>query len=162
MVSGKSYNALKERTNSYNLVVREQWLENPKWKIIILDDNSINRNIFDKLKDYLLNSKAVFIPYLGKNDHPAKIENVEEIELEKIDFNGKIKSLFINKNFLLNSFPPRNEIGFLFKEVSPIKLKEKYHFYEYETLAYTNYKMDISSNENLIIYSRNEKNYFFF
>ncbi len=145
-----------------NLIVREQWLESPKWKIIILDDNSIEREIFDKLEDYLLNSKTVFIPYLGKNDHPAKIDKVEKVKLEKIEFNGKIDSLFINKNFLLNSFPPRNEIGFLFKEVSPIKLKEKYHFYEYETLAYTNYKMNINSDESLIIYSKDSKNYFFF
>lgn len=78
-----------------NLVVREQWLENPAWQIMILDDNS---EMFQKISDYLLNGKAVFIPYLGKNDHFAKIEPKSE-PITLSDINGNfIDSLFI-KNF---------------------------------------------------------------
>jgi len=130
-----------------NLIVREQWLESPIWKIIILDDNSIEREVFDKLEDYLLNSKAVFIPYLGKNDHPAKIDNVEIVELDEIENYKKIEkyidSLFskdgLNDNF--NGFEKEGEFPFFFQEVSPIKLKEKYHFYEYESLVFTNLEL---------------------
>ena len=43
-----------------NLVVREQWLENPCWYIYILDDGSQEYN---KLKEFLLEGKAFYIPY---------------------------------------------------------------------------------------------------
>ncbi len=144
-----------------NLIIREQWLENPKWEILLLDDNSIDRTLFDKLKDYLRNYKTEFIPYLGKNDHPAKISKKQIINLKQNDFNGKITSLFVNKDFILSSFPPRDEEGFLHKEVAPIRLKEKYHFYEYEMLAYTNFKMELLNPEQKV-FSFENKNYFFF
>ena len=145
-----------------NLIVREQWLESPKWRILILDNNSIETKLFEKLKDYLINSKTEFIPYLGKNDHPAKIENVEIINLKKIDFNGKISSLFVNNNFILSSFPPINERGFLHKEISPIRLKEKLHIYEYETLSFSNYQMKpLNSDVTDMIFSSHNENYYF-
>jgi len=78
-----------------NLIVREQWLENPRWQILILDDNCVEREIFSKLKDFLINSKTEFIPYLGKNDHPAKIEDAKIISMEEVngDFAGIKASL---------------------------------------------------------------------
>ncbi len=145
-----------------NLIVREQWLEEPKWKILLLDDNSIEKKLFEQLEDYLLHSKTEFIPYLGKNDHPARIKQTETVNLEKVDFNGRLSSLFVNKDFILGSFPPRNERGFFHKEVSPVRLKEKLHIYEYETLAYTNFKMAPVTNEvKDMIYSTETQNYFF-
>lgn len=145
-----------------NLIVREQWLEEPKWKIFLLDDNAIDKKLFEKLEDYLLNSKTEFIPYLGKNDHPAKIEKADIIKLNKANFNGKLSSLFINNKFIISSFPPRNERGFFHKEVAPVRLKEKLHIYEYETLAYTNFKME-PANEGVtdMIFSTQTENYFF-
>ena len=151
-----------------NLIVREQWLENPRWQILLLDDNSIEKELFEKLEDYLLNSKTEYIPYLGKNDHPAKVENVKLIEnLEKVDlktkqFDGKFNSLFFNNNFILSSFPPRGEAKYLHKEVAPISLKEKLHIYDYETLACTNFKMEPVENEINMIYTAGGENYFFF
>ena len=68
MVSGNSEKAIKERADTYILNIREQWLENPAWQILILDDGS---EVYQKLKEYLLLGKAAFIPYLGKNDHPT-------------------------------------------------------------------------------------------
>lgn len=144
-----------------NLIVREQWLEEPKWQILLLDDNSIEKKLFEKLENYLLYSKTEFIPYLGKNDHPAKIEKVENFNLNSGDFNGKIASLFVNKDFILSSFPPRSEQGYLYKEVSPIRFKEKLHIYEYETLVYTNFKMELIKNVANKIFSTENKNYFF-
>ncbi len=145
-----------------NLIVREQWLEEPKWKIILLDDNSIEKKHFEKLEDYLLNSKTEFIPYLGKNDHPAKIENVSIINLVKDNFNGKLSSLFFNNKFILSSFPPRNEQGFFHKEISPVGLKETLHIYEYEPVAFTNFKMEPEEkNITDMIFSIENENYFF-
>jgi CRISPR-associated protein Cas5h len=163
MVSGKKKEALKERKNSSNLIIREQWLENPKWQILLLDDDSIDKNLFDKLKDYLLNSKTEFIPYLGKNDHPAKIQSIKVIQLEKIEnqFYNKISSLFIKDRFELSVYPPRGEMLFLHKEFLPVTLKEKYHLYELIPFVYTNSKATSKSDLNLIL-SYNNENYFFF
>ena len=123
-----------------NLIVREQWLENPAWQIIILDDESQE---YKKLKDYLLNKKTVYIPYLGKNDHPATISDVKIIELDKTlkSYNGEyyIDSLYIKPE----SFGLHKEIDnypFLFQEVSPVRLNKEFHFYEYETLVFTNFE----------------------
>ena len=66
-----------------NLIVKEQWLENPKWDIYIIIDNKQAKVI----ADYILNKKAVYIPYLGKNDHFADIvdsEMFEENQIEKL------------------------------------------------------------------------------
>ena len=47
------------------MIVREQWLEDVSWDILILDDGS---DEFNALKTKLFNSELIFIPYLGKND----------------------------------------------------------------------------------------------
>jgi CRISPR-associated protein Cas5h len=138
-----------------NLIVREQWLESPKWRILIQDDESEE---FKKISDYLINKKSVFIPYLGKNDHFATISKVKIIELSKPTHNY-IDSLFI-KNFeeLNGFFAKEDEIPFLFKEVTPIRLQKEYHFYEYETLVFTNYEIEKLPKET---YCYDDKNYTF-
>jgi len=139
-----------------NLIVREQWLEEPKWQIIILDDGSKE---YELLKEYLLNGKAVYVPYLGKNDHPATIDEVKEIELETSIDRSKISSLFIEDAFEISKMPPRGELSYFFKEVSPMRLQKEHHFYEYENLIFTNHKVSQNSSKNL--FSFEEKNYFF-
>jgi len=139
-----------------NLIVREQWLEDPAWQIMILDDDTKE---YEKLKEYLTNKKSIFIPYLGKNDHPAKIDDVKEIKLEKYNDKVDISSLFIEDNFEISKIPPRGELAYFFKEISPMRLQKEHHFYEYEKLIFTNYKIIENNPQN--IYSDKEKNYFF-
>ena len=118
-----------------NLIVREQWLENPSWTIYLYNDGFVEQNIYQKLKEYLLQRKTVYIPYLGKNDHPATI--TEEIDLQetKLDY---IDSIFI-ENIAIDDFESVDELAYLVKEIQPIKLQEEYNFYEYESFIYTNY-----------------------
>lgn len=120
-----------------NLIVREQWLENPSWTIYLYNDEVIDKKIYHRLREYLLKRKTVYIPYLGKNDHPATITEVEEIELkkEKLDY---LDSIFL-ENIEINDFDSVDELPYLVKEIQPIKLQEQYNFYEYETFIYTNY-----------------------
>jgi len=139
-----------------NLIVREQWLENPKWKIMLLEDKS---EVYEALKAFLLNKKSVFVPYLGKNDHPATIDEVKEIELSSYIDGNKISSLFIENRCEISNMPPRGELSYLFKEVSPMRLQEEYHFYEYENLIFTNHKIVKNSSNNS--YSFEQENYFF-
>ena len=120
-----------------NLIVREQWLENPSWTIYLYNDGFVEQNIYQKLKEYLLQRKTVYIPYLGKNDHPATITEVEEIDLQetKLDY---VDSIFI-ENIAIDDFESVDELAYLVKEIQPIKLQEEYNFYEYESFIYTNY-----------------------
>ena len=45
-----------------NLIVREQWLENPIWDIYIL----LNCEEADKIAEMIMENRCVYIPYLGK------------------------------------------------------------------------------------------------
>jgi len=141
-----------------NLIVREQWLENPKWQIMILDDKT---DEYIKLKEYLTKNKAVYIPYLGKNDHPAKIGKIKEIELSKeiiLDEGNYIDSLFIKNSDKIDGWQKEDEPPYLFQEVSPISLQKEYHFYEYKTLVFTNIGLENIPKDT---YSYQDKNYAF-
>ncbi|WP_418180861.1 type I-B CRISPR-associated protein Cas5b [Aliarcobacter lanthieri] len=140
-----------------NLIVREQWIENPKWQIIILENSTTE---YEKIKEYLLNKKAVYIPYLGKNDHIANIDKVKEIELNEnlyLDEGLYIDSLFI-KDGKIDGFQKGEETPFIFQEVSPISLQKDFHFYEYKTLCFTNCELDEKPELSL---SFGNKNYAF-
>lgn len=136
-----------------NLIVREQWLENPEWQIMVLDDGS---DEFKKISEYLLGGKSVFIPYLGKNDHPAKIEEVKLLEL-LLPHGNHIDSLFI-KNFDRLGYAREDEKPYVFQEISPMRLQKEYHFYEYESLVFTNYEVTNLPDD---VYTNNGKNYAF-
>ncbi len=139
-----------------NLIVREQWLENPSWQILIFDDES---EVFQKISEYLLGGKSVFIPYLGKNDHPAKINDVKLVELLSFIHEQKIYSLFEEDKLQIVKSPPRGELSYYFREVSPIRLNEQHHFYEYSNLVFTNHKIE---NENVEdVFSCEGNNYAF-
>ena len=137
-----------------NLIVREQWLENPSWTIYIYNDGTIEQSLYNKLRENLLQGKTVYIPYLGKNDHPASITEVKEIELQKTQMDY-IDSIF-TENIVIDNFDSVDELAYLVKEMQPIKLQEKYNFYEYESFIYTNYylkdKVEGYKDENLNLY----------
>lgn len=46
-----------------NLIVKEQWLENPIWDIYVL----LDCEEAEKITDSIINKKCVYIPYFGKN-----------------------------------------------------------------------------------------------
>lgn len=130
-----------------NLVVREQWLENPCWTIYVLKDDSIDSQLMDKLQKYLLSGKCVYIPYLGKNDHPALIEDCELVELDEGENITHIDSLFIYDSAEIGDDPYNDNDSFMFKEMSPTSLKEKYNFYEFSELCFTNLEVyDINAS----------------
>jgi len=147
------------REEGGNLIVREQWLENPSWQIMILDDGS---DEYSEIKEYLLNTKSIFIPYLGKNDHLANITEVKEIELQEKLYGGDgeiyIDSLFVIPKSGFGFHKESDDIPFLFKEVSPVRLQKEYHFYEYEELVFTNFEPNELPKET---YCYEDKNYAF-
>ena len=79
-----------------NLIVKQVWLENPSWLIYIFLDNDQSKLI----KEYILDKKTIFTPYLGTNDHMANISDCKIVDIEKSDENI-IDSLFWDVDFKL-------------------------------------------------------------
>ena len=80
--------------NSFN--THMEVLQNPRWTIYVMGENN---PYYDKIKDYLVNKKYHFLPYLGRNNFPANIDKVEVLEgivlsNETVD---KIDSLFVDE-----------------------------------------------------------------
>lgn len=146
-----------------NLIIKEQWLEDPEWEIYIL----LEGNIEDKLKDNILDRNFKFIPYLGKNDHMATIENIEIIkDVQKIDNIKKIDSLYIKDYFSFKNskydFDEEDDLEdtWKYEEMLPVSLEENTNKYNLKSFVYTNSLVESASYES--IYECNNKNIFFF
>ena len=130
-----------------NLIVKEQWLENPKWEICILLDCEEAK----KIKEAIQNRKCKFYPYLGTNDHFADIEylGVEEAQPIKQDdyridsFMVKDNIEFIEKNSRqLRKILSEDEIElysrFKYEEALPKSIDAEVNNYKLERFVYTN------------------------
>ncbi|MBO8464311.1 MAG: type I-B CRISPR-associated protein Cas5 [Firmicutes bacterium] len=121
-----------------NLIVKEQWIENPEWDIYfaVVDEAS------EQLADSILKRKCIYIPYLGKNDHPAEIWNPIDLEgIEKKEEGITIHSLMPKDNVELESDfeeEEMEELLFRYEEELPIGLKENVNTYQLTKLIYTN------------------------
>lgn len=143
--------------NGNNLIVREQWLENPRWKIYISLESDIEPSLLSKLEYSLLNNQTVYVPYLGKNDHFADIANVELLELNEVDNPDYISSLFVWEDVILEQDTVDYESPYTFKDTVPCSLNNL-GMYEFKRIGLTN-RM-ISSTNNTLYFSE-EKNLYF-
>lgn len=150
-----------------NLITKEQWLENPSWDIYVLVDNEES----EKVSEYILNSKCVYEPYLGKNDHYANIKSAElfdESYIEEIVKVNKVDSLCPKKYFEIDLGAEEdddfsdNEIieTFKYEEQLPVGLEENTNLYILEALMYTN--MNLVNKNNTVIYKVKDKSIAFF
>ena len=62
-----------------NLIVSEQWLEDPQWTVYI----RLNCDEAEDLAERITGNRCVYMPYLGKNDHPATISDAVIVDLEE-------------------------------------------------------------------------------
>lgn len=62
-----------------NLIISEQWLENPKWTIYI----KLDCREAESLAEKIVSGRCVYMPYLGKNDHPATLGDATIVKLEE-------------------------------------------------------------------------------
>ena len=155
--------ASKEEGN--NLVVTEQYLENPSWDIYVLYSENEK---YEKIKDYLINKKCEYVPYIGKNEHFADIGDVEV--LNALNFENKvcnISSIFdesigkIDDDFFEFEMYSNNDItNFDYREIMPTKLDINIGYTGFKTFVYTNKKVEIEDIDN--IYNINGKNIYFF
>ncbi|MEG2347789.1 MAG: type I-B CRISPR-associated protein Cas5b [Cetobacterium sp.] len=142
-----------------NLIVKEQWLENPEWDIyILLDDNS---SLLKTLEERLLKYHFTYIPYLGKNDHIANIKEIEILNVKRIESTYEIHSL-IDKTVVETISQPKKVIReyFKYEERLPYKLEEITNQYIYQKFLHTNFNLELQCFEN--IYECNNLNLFFF
>lgn len=150
-----------------NLIIKEQWLENPMWNIYILIQNDIEK----ELASGIIDRSFKYIPYLGKNDHLANISNIEVIkDIERQSKPTQIDSLFIKRYFEFK--PEENNIDnpfnlddeeidiFKYEEKLPISLEKNTNKYQLESFVFTN--SPLISKTDLPIYRCENKTMFFF
>lgn len=146
-----------------NLIVTEQWLEEPSWEIFVLLDGS---EVTEELKRRFLAREFVYIPYLGKNDHFADITDIEIVDLTEVSECSRVRSMifadkvvkFVDK--LSNPFKPNPVNYFKYAERLPIALDREDNMYELRKFVYTN--MDVTLNDYDFVYSCNAGNIAFF
>ncbi|EQB88079.1 CRISPR-associated protein Cas5h [Clostridium punense] len=148
-----------------NLIVKEQWLENPKWSIYLLVQGKIEEEIANRLSSFSFK----YLPYLGKNDHVANIDNVEIIRtVERVENVDKIHSLYIEDYFQLNVCEEDNifdsvddyESIWKYEELLPVALEENTNKYEFERFIFTN--SSLSTKKEALVYNCDGKFIFFF
>ena len=147
-----------------NLIVKEQWLENPSWNIYILIDNEEAENI----EDYILNHKVVYTPYLGKNDHYANISDIEIFEsCNEVSDITRLNSLCLKSNIELDIIDDEdlfeddsNEEIFKYQEKLPIALDKDTNMYVMESFVYSN--MEVKRINGVTVYKVGEKNIVFY
>ena len=128
-----------------NLIVKQFWLENPSWDIYILLDCDEAK----KIADYIQNRKAIYLPYLGSNDHLANIMDVEIIDIEEkmssedetIEILSMIKDSDISEKkknvFSIDKNSIRDDI-YKYSEYLPVTLSKELNQYEKEKMTITN------------------------
>ena len=128
-----------------NLIVKQFWLENPSWDIYILLDCEETK----KIADYIKNRKAVYLPYLGTNDHLANITDVEIIDIEEkmssgdetIEILSMVKASDISEKkknvFSIDKNSTRDDI-YKYSEYLPFTLSKDLNQHEKEKMTITN------------------------
>ena len=147
-----------------NLIIKEQWLENPSWNVYVVLDN----DEAVKLSENIINNRSIYIPYLGKNDHFANIDSVEIIEnISKVSNVYKIDSLCPKGKVEFDLFSLDDEEDdiedenlFKYNEMLPIALEEYTNMYILKELFYSN--MKIKSYKDIEVYNINGDNIVFF
>lgn len=135
-----------------NLQVYEQWLENPAWTIYLIRGD-IEQELGDKLLAYLTGQRCVYIPYLGKNDFPAAITNVECCDLVSMERAGLqfINSLFAGDlDAIDDSQTFADRPAYIFAEHAPVALQADHNFYIFDQLFFTNCAVKQVKNGDLL------------
>lgn len=151
--------AMKQKEGGGNLIVKEQWLEEPSWHICVLLDCEEAIKLCEALQE----KRCVYIPYLGKNDHFADIsdvcvEKVDEVKCGK----GKIASLFPKEKATLQAgsdFWAEDEMSFKYEEKTAGTIDVCTNNYILQSFICTD---AVVSWENQEVYCINQRNAMFY
>ncbi|WP_416176379.1 type I-B CRISPR-associated protein Cas5b [Clostridium sp.] len=142
-----------------NLIVKQQWLQNPKWLIYVKIDS-----LTQEFSNMIKRNKAKFLPYLGTNDHFADITEVRELEINKVDSVDKVDSIFETKYFLIDKYADEDaDTPWKYSEYLPVAIDKELNQYQFSDFTETNMCID-SIDEGVDIYNDKElgKNIYFF
>lgn len=137
-----------------NLIVKEQWLEEPSWDIYVL----LDCDEAEKIAEYMLEGKSVYLPYLGKNDHIADFTDISVEEGSGNNKVSKLHCLFIKNNAEIDIFSDDSGM-YKYEEALPVGLKPETNQYILEKMVYTD--MDLTDikdevwnveNRNIVFY----------
>ena len=135
-----------------NLIVKEQWLENPEWTIYVQIDNAESQ----KLAQMIIDRQCIYTPYLGKNDHLATIEDAQLVQLREIDKMGiHIDSLVMSSTVIFDW----QESLFKYEEYLPISLKNSTNHHQLEKMILTDAPL---LEKSVCVYSEGNKNVVFY
>lgn len=135
-----------------NLIVKEQWLEDPSWTVYVMISNEES----EKLADHMIHRRCVYIPYLGKNDHPADIHDISYAEIsENKELGCMINSLspYDGINFDMS------EATFKYEEFLPIRLDSELNQHELQKFILTDV---IAEGTQMAVYKAEDKNIVFY
>ena len=132
-----------------NLIIMEQTLVNPSFRIfLLLSKDDLENQLYDSLQ----NSKAEYLPYLGKNDFSLSWTNFKEYDFKEYDFREsfRIDSIFIknektlkdNKSISFSDVFGLSDSTYMLFEHLPIGYNEHLFQYDYESFSYTNVKFN--------------------
>ena len=145
-----------------NLIVSEQTLINPAYRIFLLLD--LDNLEEEKLYDRICNQQAEYIPYLGKNDYSAWWSKDDVLKYDFQRFEGgeefKIETVFIKENPLVDNVVEhrtrlRRNLSFLngkfmYFEKLPVGYNKELYQYDYADFAFTDWRLSKDSYlENL-------------
>lgn len=129
-----------------NLIVKEEWIENPSWDIYIQinEGNEIENELFSRITE----CRYVYVPYLGKNDHFANIINVEVFNEENMkvieDASFKLDSFYLKESYkesIDDFFETGNNI-LRYREYLPYALSNQTNHYKYKVVEYSTGKIE--------------------
>lgn len=128
---------------------KEQTLINPAYRIYLLLD--LESEIESRLFEYLRDSKATYLPYMGKNEFPITMSEFEELEYEDIKeldvqintiFPSRLKSAIKVQKAKFDIFEDEEIDFFYLFENLPIGFDELMQ-YRSEEITFTNAKVKI-------------------
>ena len=109
----------------------------------------------------LKQKRCVYMPYLGKNDHPADIKNVQIVELDETTCQEQeISGMFPKRKGELCLLDDEDDLEvFKYEENLPIALNGYTNLYEYEKFCYTN--MPVTITEEIVYKEANRRLIFY-
>jgi CRISPR-associated protein Cas5h len=138
--------------NGATLNIIEQTLIKPAYRCYLLLEET--KELHQKLRDYLKNCKAEFLPYLGKNDFSVWWDNFQEYEvrtLEAINKSFKVNTIFKKEEMLKDGVlrskgfkpKPTPNSKFMYFENLPVKYSSNLNLlqYDYAPFAYTDWDL---------------------
>lgn len=142
------------------LMIREQVLLNPAWDIYILDDDSIEREVFEKIRFNMEKNIHEYSIYLGRTENFAYVDNVEYVSLSTLK-HGRISSLFLADAVELGFDSSDERSPFAMEALLPDIYTDEVGYGPLSRYWFSNLIVEGILSHHEMFYSHNERNLYF-